>query len=295
MRILVTGREGQLVRSLLERASAFPDLEVIAAGRPLVDLAEPDSIGTAIRAVQPDLVINAAAYTAVDRAEAEPELAFRINAEAAGEAAAAAREVGAPVIQLSTDYVFDGRSGEPYREDAPTNPLNIYGASKLRGEEAVRSANPRHLILRTSWVYSPFGSNFVKTMLRLAEERKEVRVVADQHGSPTSALDLADALLRIAREMPSRTAGEGSTCHLAGAGSCSWAEFAAEIFKASEASGGPSAIVVPIGSSDYPTPAARPLRSVLDTSAIRTAFGIQLRPWQSSVRDVVARLLKQAA
>jgi dTDP-4-dehydrorhamnose reductase len=289
----VTGREGQLVRCLLERAPYFADLELISSGRPLVDLAEPGSVATAIRAARPDLVINAAAYTAVDRAEAEPELAFRVNAQAAGEASAAAVRAGAAIIQLSTDYVFDGQASEPYREDAPTNPLNVYGGSKLTGEEAVRAANPDHMILRTSWIYSPFGSNFVKTMLRLATERGEVRVVADQLGCPTSAQDLADALLRLASARARGSSdGWGRTYHLAGSGSCSWAEFATEIYRASAAAGGPSATVVPIPSSEYPTPAARPLRTILDTSAFRDAFGFALPGWQRSTAGVVKRLLQ---
>ena len=198
MRVLVTGQEGQLARSLAERAADHPELDIITTARDLVDLSCAGSVAAAIAAVRPDLVINAAAYTGVDLAEDEPALAFRINAEAAGETAAAALQAGAAIVQLSTDYVFDGESSEPYREDAPANPMSVYGRSKLAGEEAVRAANPLHLILRTAWVYSPFGRNFVKTIVAAARDRDRLDVVDDQHGCPTSALDLADSILAIA-------------------------------------------------------------------------------------------------
>jgi dTDP-4-dehydrorhamnose reductase len=292
MRLLVTGREGQLARSLLERSADFPDLQLITVVRPLVDLALPGSLAHAIRELEPDLVINAAAYTNVDRAEAEPELAYRINGNAAGEAAAAARGIGAPIIQISTDYVFDGALTAPYVEDAPTNPLNVYGASKLAGEQAVRSANPDHLILRTSWVYSPFGSNFLRTMLRLAGERDEVRVVNDQRGCPTSALDLADSLLRLASlRALGRREGWGRTFHVAGSGACSWAEFATEIFRNSAAVGGPSATVFPLSSSEFPTAAVRPANSVLDTTAFFETFGFSSPLGESAIRRDTVHIL----
>jgi dTDP-4-dehydrorhamnose reductase len=296
MRVLITGREGQLAQSLLDRATAYPSLELITAARPLVDLEQPGSIGEAIRAVGPGLVINAAAYTAVDQAEQEPERAFRINADAAGEAAEAAAEVGASFIQISTDYVFNGKATEPYAEDAPTDPLGVYGASKLAGEEAVRGANPQHLIVRTSWVYSPFGRNFVRTMLDLARSRDEVRVVADQRGSPTSALDLAEALLQLAERCATgNERGWSDTYHLTAAGSCSWADFATETFSVSEKLGGPSANVLPITSAEYPTPARRPALSVLATHKAEGALGISLPHWRRSLEAAVARLLAAAS
>jgi dTDP-4-dehydrorhamnose reductase len=292
MKVLVTGREGQLVRSLVERARDRPGLEVVTAGRPAVDLEQPGSLRAAVRAAAPDLVINAAAYTAVDQAEREPERAFRINADAAGEAAAAARETGARIIQLSTDYVFDGTGTRPWRPDDGTAPLGVYGASKLAGEEQVRAGSPQHLIVRTAWVYSPFGRNFVRTMLRLAAERDEVRVVADQRGGPTNALDLADGLLHVASAWASGSdTGLGRTMHFAGQEPCSWAVLGEAVFAASARLDGPSARVVPIGSADYPTPAQRPANSVLDCRDFEVAFGWPMPRWRSSLGEVVRRLL----
>ena len=287
MRILLTGREGQVARSLLEKAEARPDVELVPAGRPEVDLAEPGSVARVIRAVAPDLVINAAAYTAVDQAEDEPELAIRINAEAAGEAAAAARTAGAAIIQLSTDYVFDGQSSAPYREDAPTNPLSVYGRSKLAGEEAVRAANPDHLILRTAWVYSPFGRNFVRTMVAAARDRDVLKVVDDQQGCPTSALDLAAAILVIIQQWPFEI---GLTYHLAGSGSASWFELASEVMANCRRLGLPAAEVRPIRTADWPTKAVRPPYAVLDCTRIHRDLGLQLPDWQTGVAATVERL-----
>jgi dTDP-4-dehydrorhamnose reductase len=287
VRILLTGREGQVARSLIERVEAFPALELISAGRPEVDLAQKGSVARVVRALCPDLVINAAANTAVDQAEDEPELAMRINAEAAGEAAAAAREVGAGFIQLSTDYVFDGQAREPYAEDAPTNPLSAYGRSKLAGEQAVRAANPNHLILRTAWVYSPFGRNFVRTMVTAARDRDTVNVVDDQLGSPTSALDLADAILAIAARWPE---GSGRTYHLAGTGAASWFELAGEVMANCRRLGLPSAEVGPIATANWPTRAVRPPFAVLDCSRIEGELGLRLPDWRQSVAAVIERL-----
>ena len=288
----MTGREGQLARSLKERARGHSGIELEFVGRPEADLAVAGATAIAIESARPDMVINAAAYTAVDQAEQEPERAFRINADAAGEIAAAARAVGAPIIQLSSDYVFDGRSSEPYGEDAPTNPLGAYGRAKLAGEEQVRAGNPDHLIVRTSWVYSPFGRNFVKTMLSLGAARDEVRVVADQIGCPTSALDLADALLLVT-ERRHGGAAIGGTYHLAGRCACSWAELATEIFRVSAGLGGPSARVVPIATSDYPTAAARPANSVLDSGRFERDFACAMPPWRDSLAVVVRRLVEE--
>jgi dTDP-4-dehydrorhamnose reductase len=251
-------------------------------------LEQPGSADAAIRATAPDIVVNAAAYTAVDRAEAEPERAFRINAEAIGEVGAAACSVGASVVHLSTDYVFGGARDRPWREDDPTGPINVYGASKLAGEERLRAASPRHLILRTSWVVSAFGHNFVRTMLRLASERGEVAVVADQRGCPTSAHDLAGLILSLAErgELPT------GTFHAAGAEACNWAELASGIFNISAAAGGRTASVRPIATGDYPTPAARPRNSVLDCSKAIAAFGQGLPGWRESIPPIVHRLLE---
>lgn len=285
MRVLVTGSEGQLSRSLVERAAAHPRLSIQTTRRPDVDLARPGSLSQAIERIRPDLVINAAAYTQVDQAESEPELAFRINRDAAGEAAAAAFKIGAPIIQLSTDYVFDGTSSTPYREEDPTNPLNVYGASKLAGEKAVAEANPDHLILRTSWVISPFGTNFVKTMLRLATQREEVAVVSDQRGCPTSALDLASAILDLAeRRYDGERVGWRATYHLAGSEDASWAELAQAVFDAL----GVLTRVRPIGSAEYPTPARRPSFGVLDCSRVRDTLGTSLPDWRCSLPGLIA-------
>lgn len=287
MRILVTGRAGQLVSSLVERARGHPDLELIALGRPGLDLERPGAAAAAIPALAPDLVINAAAHTAVDAAEEEPELAFRINADAAGEVAAAASAAGAPVIHVSTDYVFDGTSSVPYREDDPVSPLGVYGRSKLAGEEHVRAANPDHLIVRTAWVYSPFGRNFVRTMMAAAQGRPELRVVADQRGNPTNALDLADALLALAPRW------RGGTIHLAGTGAASWFDFASAIMAECARHGLPAAKVVPIATSDWPTRAQRPQDSTLDCSRAADWFGVRLPDWRESLAGVVARLAAQ--
>ncbi|HYE29642.1 MAG TPA: dTDP-4-dehydrorhamnose reductase [Allosphingosinicella sp.] len=291
MRILVTGERGQLARSLAARAAGATGLSLLSVGRPELDLERPDSIERAVRAAAPDVVVNAAAYTAVDRAEDEPDRAFRINAEAAGELAAAARRRGARFVQLSTDYVFDGTRDRAYDESAPTGPLGVYGRSKLEGEQRVSEANPDHLILRTAWVYSPFGRNFVTTMLALAAERDEVAVVADQRGSPTAAADLADgilALLRAWRDRPE--AGLGGTYHLAGTGTASWFEFAEAIFRESAARGLPAARVKPIGSAEWPTRAPRPAHSVLDSGRFARDFGYRAPPWPRSTAAVIAAL-----
>lgn len=290
MRVLITGREGQLVRSLLERGADVVGLELIAVGRPELDLEQPGSAAATVRRHAPDVVLSAAAYTAVDQAEDEPERAFRVNGDAPGELAAAAREIGAPIVHISTDYVFNGQESQPYREDAPTSPIGSYGQSKLRGEEQVRTANPDHVIVRTAWVYSPFGKNFVKTMMMLAEGRDELRVVADQHGNPSSALDLADGLLAMLRTWKDADrAGLGETFHLAGSGDATWYEFAAAIFAECERLGLPSARVLPIATADYPTKAARPANSRLDCAKYAETFGFRMPAWRASMSNVIAR------
>lgn len=291
MKILLTGREGQVARSLLEAAPAFPGIELLPVGRPELDMADAGSVVRVIHALTPDLVINAAAYTAVDQAEDEPDLAFRINAAAAGEAAAAAREIGAGIIQLSTDYVFDGQASTPYAEDAPTNPLSVYGRSKLAGEEAVRAANPQHLILRTAWVYSPFGRNFVKTMIAAARDRDELSVVSDQTGCPTSAPDLAEAIFAIAeRWRGGDPIGNGNTYHLAGGGSASWFDLASEVMAQCALFGMPTAAVQPVSTADWPTRAVRPPFAVLDGNKAERDLGIRLPDWRASVAATVRRL-----
>lgn len=291
MRLLVTGREGQLARSLA--ALSGGDATVIALGRPDLDIADADSVARAIAAHAPDIVVNAAAYTAVDRAESEAEQAFRVNRDGAGNVAAAAARAGLPVIHVSTDYVFSGHEPGARREDDPTDPQNVYGASKLAGEAAVAAAGPAHAILRTAWVYSPYGSNFLKTMLRLGAERGRVRVVADQAGTPTYAPDIAEAIVAAARVIlaePDSPAWRG-VFHLVAQGETNWAAFAREIFRQSAARGGVSAEVEDITTADYPTPARRPANSRLDTARFAAAFGHRLPDW----RDGVARCLAALA
>jgi dTDP-4-dehydrorhamnose reductase len=229
VKLLVTGREGQVVTSLMERGALRSGIEIVAVGRPELDLLDAASVERTIAAIKPDVVVSAAAYTAVDQAEDEPEAAFAINERGAGAVAAAAALIGAPVIHLSTDYVFAGQGDQPYAEDDLTAPVSIYGKSKLAGEAAVAAANPRQIILRTAWVYSPFGKNFVKTMLHLARERDHLTVVADQWGNPTSALDIADGVLDIASALRDGHEAFG-IFHMAGTGSTNWADFARHIF-----------------------------------------------------------------
>ena len=291
MRVLVTGRTGQLVTSLVERGATRPGIEIMPIGKPQLDLESPGGAARAIKEARPDIVINAAAYTAVDQAEDEPERAARINAAGAAEVAAAAADLGAPVIQMSTDYVFDGASAEPYGEDAATNPLGVYGRSKLNGEEQVRGANPKHVIIRTAWVYSPFGKNFVKTIVALANQRDELTVVADQLGNPSSALDLADGLLALLELWDSGSAvGMGETYHLAGTGETSWFDFAAFIMSECEAHGAPSARVRPIRTEDWPVKAPRPRHTSLCSEKFALDVGFKMPEWQSSVRKSLLRL-----
>jgi dTDP-4-dehydrorhamnose reductase len=290
VRIVVTGVEGQVARSLGERGAAR-NVEVVRIGRPALDLAEPDA--DVVRRLSPDVLVNAAAYTAVDQAESEPDLAAAINREGAGRIAAVAADLGIPIVHLSTDYVFDGRSPRPYREDDPVGPVSVYGRTKLDGERAVAAAAPDHAILRTAWVYSPFGRNFAKTMLRLAASRDSLSVVDDQIGSPTNALEIADAVLSICENLRARPSDRSlrGVFHLVQAGEATWAAFARAIFAASRELGGPVAEVQPIPTSAYPTPARRPANSRLDCTKLAAAHGVRLPPWPQSLRSTVERIL----
>ena len=295
MRMVVTGREGQIVRSLAERA---PDaeVEIITLGRPQFDLAGPrGDIVAAIIGARPDVIVSAAAYTRVDKAETDRDLAFAVNESGPRAVAHAARETGVPLIHLSTDYVFDGLKLVPYVEDDPTRPNGVYGASKLAGEHAVLAEHANTVILRTAWVYSPFGANFVKTMLSIANDREEVGVVADQRGNPSSALDIADGIISVARNLvASGDVAQRGIFHMAGNGEATWADFAERVFAASAARGGPTAIVRRIGSSDYPTPARRPANSRLDCDKIARLHGVKLPDWHRSVDEVVGKLVQSA-
>ena len=292
MRIFVTGAEGQLARALRE-AGAQRGFDVTAIGRPTLDLTRGADCHAVIAAAKPDVVVNAAAYTAVDRAESEPAAAHAVNADGAGAVAQAAKALGVPLIHISTDYVYDGSLARPYIETDALQPLGVYGASKLAGEQAVTAAGADHAILRTAWVYSPFGANFVRTMLRLAESRAEISVVADQIGSPTSALDLADAALRVAGNLVQAPGDKNlrGVFHFAGAGEASWADFASEIFVISARLGGARARVIPITTAQYPTPARRPANSRLDTYRIRAVHGVTPLDWRVALEACLRRLI----
>jgi len=292
-RMVVTGRGGQVVLSLLERGQADGRFEVVAVGRPELDLSTPETVEAALRRAKPDVIVSAAAYTAVDQAESDEEAATVINGIAAGKVAEVAAALGVPVIHLSTDYVFDGSKSSPYLESDPVAPIGAYGRSKLAGEQAVAAATPNHAILRTAWVYSPFGKNFLKSMLKLAETRDSVNVVDDQIGNPTSALDVADAVLTVAANLlASGDPALRGTFHMTGAGEASWADFAAEIFARSAQVDGVAAEVGRIPSSAYPTPAKRPANSRLDCSLLESRHGAILPDWRQSTANIVERLTR---
>jgi len=288
--VLVIGRTGQVASALADLGS-IGSHRVVCRGRPDVDLADPESLAPAFDEANPCIVINAAAYTAVDKAEEEPAQAFAINAEGPERLAVlcAAREV--PLIHISTDYVFDGMATRPYREDDTIAPLGVYGASKAAGEDAVRRNSPHHAIVRTAWVYSATGQNFLRTMLRLGAERDELGIVDDQRGTPTYAADIAQALGEIVlRLVSAKEFSDWGTYHMTNAGETTWYGFAREIFRLSAAGGHTVPQLRPITTADYPTPARRPAWSVLDTGKLRRVFGITLPQWQDGVRRCMALL-----
>lgn len=291
LRIAVTGLTGQVVSALIERAGK--EVEITALGRPQLDLGLRNAVLAGLRHSRCDAIVNAAAYTAVDKAESEADLAMRINGEGAAHVAEAASELDVPLLHLSTDYVFDGQLARPYREEDPTGPRSAYGRSKLAGERNIAEKHANHVILRTAWVYSPFGANFVKTMLRLGETREEVSVVADQIGNPTSAMDIADAIFVLARRLvddPSPTLR--GVFHLTGQGEASWADVAEATFAEAERRGRSPVRVKRISTADYPTAAQRPANSRLDNQKLATRFGFILPPWRQSLESCVARLLQ---
>jgi dTDP-4-dehydrorhamnose reductase len=295
MRLFVIGRDGQVARSLREAASRDRSITFGFGARPDVDLLHPSSIGNAIADFRPDLVINPAAYTAVDSAESEPDLAFAINRDGARAAATAAAEQGVPIVHLSTDYVFDGRKKGAYLEDDTVNPRGIYGRSKLAGELAVAAANPRHVVLRTSWVYAPFGSNFVRTILRLTGEQDRLRVVDDQFGCPTYAPDIAGAIILMAKRLSGSNwqAKYAGITHLAGPDIRTWCAFAREIVEQNARRGGRLIPVDPILTSDYPTAAVRPVNSQLSTARLEAIFDLRLPPLRESLTECLDSLLRR--
>ncbi len=288
MKIALFGADGQIGRETIETARNFRAIDILALRRIDADLAAQGAATLALRRLKPDAVINAAAWTAVDRAEAETEAARRINALAVGEIAAACNEIGARLVHISTDYVFSGESASsPLDESAQVNPVNAYGATKFQGEELARAANPGAVILRTSWVYSAQGGNFVKTMLRLSETKSEINVVGDQIGGPTPASAIAAACLTIA----SRREGPAGLYHFQGAPAASWADFAKAIF----AAGHRATKVNAVPTSQYPTLATRPLFTVLNCSKIRHDYGLEQPDWRSDLAETVRRLDSSAS
>lgn len=291
LRIAVTGKEGQVARSM-QALGPEMGVEIIAVGRPEMDLSDPASVRAALEAARPDVIVSAAAYTAVDKAETEQDLAFAINGAGAGSVADAAASLGVPVLHLSTDYVFDGSKSARYLESDPTGPTSAYGASKLEGEARVAAATADHAIFRTAWVYSAHGANFLKTMLRLGETRDTLSVVADQHGCPTSAEDIARAMILAASRMASdRDEKYRGIFHLTGSGEANWADFAREIFRAAEGHGRKPVEVISITSDQYPSPVKRPANSRLSGEKLERVYGIVLPDWRVSTAKVVGTLL----
>ena len=286
MRILISGQHGQVSRELQRRLGGIGEL--IVPGRDQLDLALPDQIRQQVQHVRPDLIINAAAYTAVDLAESEPETAFAVNAVAPGIFAEEALMLGIPLIHYSTDYVFDGTKIGPYDESDTANPLGVYGQSKLAGERAITEVQGQHLILRTSWIYSTHGRNFLLTMQRLLQENPEVRVVADQFGAPTWAGTIANSTLSLIKRWQSGDVAAWGTYHLTAQGQTSWFGFAQAIVEALRQQGKPCAKLLPIPSSDYPTPAARPLYSCLDCRRLQLDWGVRQPDWQTALRECLA-------
>jgi dTDP-4-dehydrorhamnose reductase len=296
-RILLTGKNGQLGFELQRSLASLG--EVVAVDSTECNFADPEAIRALVRSVRPRLIVNPAAYTAVDKAESDIDLAMAVNAEAPGILGEEAARIGAWVIHYSTDYVFDGKSERPYVETDVTNPLSVYGRSKRLGELALQATGAQHLILRTSWVFGPHGGNFAKTMLRLAAERTSLSVVADQWGAPTSAILLADMTAQLIRQMHM----EGETnfpfglYHLTASGETNWYDYARFVIAAAQISGktlslGP-ADIQPITTADYPLPAPRPANSRLDTAKFRTTFGLHLPHWEDGARQVLHQVFAQ--
>ncbi len=291
MKTLVVGHQGMLAQSLIPclQQAGFT---AVSQGRPALDIAHRDHTYQVLTGMQPNMVINAAAYTAVDQAESEKDQAFAVNRDGTQHLAMACREMGIPLIHVSTDYVFDGTARTPYREDDSPAPLGVYGQSKWQGEAGLRARHPAHLIIRTAWLYSHTGQNFVKTMLRLGREREELRVVNDQYGCPTYSRDLAEAIVAMCQRIQQNQAtAPWGTYHFCSAGQITWYDFALAIFEEAQAfEQFRVREIVPIPTTDYPTPAQRPAYSVLDCSKIQSDFCITPRPWRDSLRACVQEL-----
>lgn len=290
MRVLVAGAHGQVARSLVAHPVGA-GVTVIARGRPQLDLTSTETIAAVIDDSAPDIIINAAAYTVVDQAETETAEAHALNEHGAAALARVARGNDIPLIHISTDYVFDGRSDQPYRETDAVAPMSAYGRSKLAGEHAVAAAQPQSLIIRTAWVISPYGRNFCKTMLRLARERRQLRVVSDQIGSPTYAPHLAAALIAVAQHgVSNRDSVQWGTYHLANHGFASWHDVAVATMREAGRNGLANVAVEAITTAEYPTPARRPQNSRLDCAKALDEFGLALPPWQDGVAACVAAI-----
>ena len=291
MKILCVGASGQIAQSLTEIGNSM-DIELIARGRDQLNLLDPTSILSNVSDVSPSIIINAAAFTAVDQAESNVELAMDLNGGALVHLAKIADDHSIPLVHYSTDYVFDGSYPEPYTEDCQVSPGSVYGNSKLLGENSITDNASQYIILRTAWVYSSFGNNFVKTMLRLARDRDEISVVSDQVGSPTSSIDIARATLEICKQLSDKSQPPAwGIFHMSGTGTASWAEFAEEIFKISAALNGPFAKVKHIASEDFPSIVKRPANSRLNCSKLKTTYGVALPNWKNSLAETVARLI----
>jgi dTDP-4-dehydrorhamnose reductase len=297
MRTLVTGAAGQVGGALVP--ALREQVPTVASDRTLLDLARPWEIGSVLDQIEPELIINAAAYTAVDRAEDERDLAFRINADAPGAIARWAAGRGVPLIHFSTDYVFNGTGNRPWREDDPTGPLSVYGASKLAGEMAIRAAGGRHLIIRTQWVYAATGANFLRTIARLASERKELRIVADQYGAPTSARLIADVVATMIRSGPvpltSRIHLSGGLINVAACGETTWHGFTIAIVEGLRLRGINLTVetILPITTAEYPTKARRPANSRLDLTRLKEAFGVRTPKWDVALETELDRLASE--
>jgi len=293
MRVLVTGKEGQVDTSLQQLGDATPGVEVIRLGLPEIDLSRPETLELPVREARPDVIISSAAYTAVDKAESERELAEAINADGPGKLARLAKTLEIPLLHLSTDYVFSGDKHGAYVETDRPGPASVYGLTKLSGELAIERATNNHVILRTAWVYSPYGTNFVKTMLRLGETRDEINVVDDQHGCPTYAPEIARALLAVAqRVVVDRDPALRGIFHLTGQGETTWAGFAEAIFTGASARGRRLVRVNRIPSMAYPTPAKRPMNSRLSGDKLQRTYNLRLDPWQVSLDQCLDQLLE---